>query len=102
MHQRATELQALLELGVPPRQQPTYQRDLEETVDKLNGYVEELHGVGAEVKDFGTGLIDFIGRHQGRDVCLCWKLGEETVGFWHEMQSGFTGRQPVSTLVEGD
>ena len=46
------------------------------------------------------GLIDFTGRHKGRDVCLCWKLGEETVGYWHEMDAGFAGRQPIATLRE--
>ena len=45
-------------------------------------------------------LVDFIGRHRGHDVCLCWKLGEETIGYWLEIQTGFAGRQPVSVLEE--
>ena len=56
--------------------------------------------IGCELKDYRTGLIDFIGRHKGRDIFLCWKLGEEQIGHWHEMQSGFAGRQPVSMLDE--
>jgi hypothetical protein len=35
-------------------------------------------------------------------VCLCWKLGEEKIAFWHEMESGFAGRKPVSLLAEGE
>ena len=46
------------------------------------------------------GLVDFIGRHQGRDVYLCWKLGEAAIAYWHELQTGFAGRQPVSSLQE--
>ena len=53
-----------------------------------------------ELKDYQTGLIDFIGRHEGRDVYLCWKLGEEQITHWHELNAGFAGRQPVETLKE--
>ena len=41
------------------------------------------------------GLVDFIGRHEGRDVYLCWKLGEERITHWHELNAGFAGRKPV-------
>jgi hypothetical protein len=46
------------------------------------------------------GLVDFLGRHKGHDVCLCWKLGEDAIEFWHEIQTGFAGRQPISQLHE--
>ena len=62
--------------------------------------MEELSDVGCELKDFRTGLVDFVGRHQGRDVCLCWKLGEDRIAFWHETSAGYAGRQPVSSLEE--
>jgi hypothetical protein len=64
--------------------------------------VDELTSIGVELKDYQMGLVDFIGRHQGRDVYLCWKLGESKIGFWHELHTGFTGRQPVASLREGD
>lgn len=78
------------------------QKELESAVDRLQGFVEELTEIGVELKDYQTGLIDFIGRHQGRDVYLCWKLGETSVNFWHELHTGFAGRQPVSSLEEKD
>ena len=63
-------------------------------------FVDELAGVGVELKDYQIGLVDFVGRHQGRDVYLCWKLGEESIKFWHELHTGVTGRQPINTLDE--
>lgn len=73
---------------------------LESALARLEDYVDELSEVGCELKDSRVGLIDFIGRHQGRDVYLCWKLGEEKVTHWHELEAGFAGRQPVSKLDE--
>ena len=86
-----------------PRQQPTPQEtqgQLERCMTRLEDYVEELTEVGAELKDYQSGLIDFTGRHQGRDVCLCWKLGEERIAYWHELDAGFAGRQPIASLRE--
>ena len=62
---------------------------------KLEDFVDELAEIGCELKDYTLGLIDFIGRHQGRDVCLCWKLDEQRVEWWHEPEAGFAGRQPL-------
>ena len=76
------------------------QRDLDQSIDRLQDLVDELSDVGVELKDYETGLIDFVGRHEGRDVYLCWKLGEESITHWHELDSGFAGRQPVSHLKE--
>jgi hypothetical protein len=76
------------------------QAAIEREADTLQGYVDELTSVGCQLKDYQIGLIDFVGRHRGRDVCLCWKLGDERIGYWHEMNSGYAGRQPISTLVE--
>jgi len=78
------------------------EKDFATSKDRLQSLVEELTAVGAELKDPRTGLIDFIGRHRGHDVCLCWRLGEEHVSFFHEMDSGFAGRQSISALEERD
>ena len=75
-------------------------KELEAVVDRLQGFVDELTSIGVELKDYQTGLVDFIGRHQGRDVYLCWKLGEESITHWHELHTGFAGRLPVSQLDE--
>lgn len=57
--------------------------------------VEELHALGCEVKDLEMGLVDFRSLREGREVYLCWHVGEETISYWHELDAGFGGRQPL-------
>jgi len=76
------------------------QEKLEVLVDRLHLLVGELTDIGVEIKDFETGLVDFTGRHEGREVCLCWKLGETKVMYFHETGTGVAGRRPVSHLEE--
>lgn len=72
--------------------------ELERKLSRLQSLVDELQQVGAELKDFRLGLVDFVSRHTGRDIYLCWKLGEESIQAWHELDAGFAGRQPISAL----
>ena len=56
----------------------------------------ELHELGVQLKDYSRGLIDFPSMKDGRIVLLCWQLGEaEQIEWWHELEAGFTGRQPL-------
>ena len=98
-HERITALQSNLESSKQKDQAPI-QSQIDREVEHLQNYVDELHEIGVDLKDYQMGLVDFIGRHRGHDVCLCWKLGEDTIGYWHEVQTGFAGRQPVSILEE--
>lgn len=59
---------------------------------------QELEQLGVELKDPFQGLLDFRARREGREVCLCWRLGEERVGHWHEVEAGFAGRRPIETF----
>lgn len=65
--------------------------------EKLQGFVNELHEIGVVFKDPVQGLVDFPARLNGDDVYLCWKLGESEVQFWHSLESGYAGRQPLNT-----
>jgi hypothetical protein len=47
------------------------------------------------VRDIEQGLIDFPGLRGGRQIYLCWRLGEDAVNFWHDRETGFAGRQPL-------
>ncbi|MCA9055793.1 MAG: DUF2203 domain-containing protein [Planctomycetaceae bacterium] len=69
--------------------------ELETDVDQLQGFIDELKKIGAELKDPAIGLVDFPAMIDGREVCLCWRLGEPAVGFWHELDAGFSGRRPL-------
>jgi hypothetical protein len=60
--------------------------------------VNEIHGLGAEVKDADEGLVDFPALREGEEVLLCWKLGEERIEFWHGVEEGFAGRKPIEDL----
>ena len=61
----------------------------------VRGALAEVEQIGAHVKDIGSGLVDFPARRHGRDVLLCWRLGEDRVRYWHDLESGFSGRQPL-------
>ncbi len=97
-HERATQLQAKLEESTG--RETALQSQLDSALEQLQDYVDELGSIGVELKDYESGLIDFPGRHQGRDIYLWWKLGEEKVTHWHELHSGYAGRQSTSTLEE--
>ena len=66
-----------------------------EDIERLKKIIAELTGLGIELKDPETGLIDFPCLQDGREVCLCWKHGEDGVDFWHEIDAGFAGRQAL-------
>lgn len=61
----------------------------------LKGAADRVEEAGALIKDVDTGLVDFLSRYQGQTVCLCWKLGEGKIGFWHGLEEGFRGRKPI-------
>ncbi len=73
------------------------QREVERGQDRMRDYERELLQLGIELKDYFTGLIDFPCRMDGREVYLCWRLGEPEVAFWHELDAGFGGRQKLLT-----
>ncbi len=61
----------------------------------LRSQVTRLQELGCLVKGVQEGLIDFPHVREGREVYLCWKLGEEDITYWHEVDSGFAGRSPL-------
>ena len=63
--------------------------------DRLDILLHKIQDMGIEVKDLTTGLIDFVGLRDGREVYLCWKYGEESIQFWHEIEAGFSGRRLI-------
>jgi hypothetical protein len=62
----------------------------------IETHIRAIAALGALLKDPHTGLIDFPALHEGRTVYLCWLLGEgERIRWWHEVEAGFAGRQPL-------
>jgi hypothetical protein len=99
-HAKVLGFRRTLEDITAAKQQAAVQRDLDSSVTRLEELVDELSNLGVERKDYESGLVDFVGRHEGRDVYLCWKLGEERIGYWHELNAGFAGRKPIAQLRE--
>ena len=61
----------------------------------LKEIFEHIEQMGVLVKDLDIGLMDFLTLYHGREVCLCWKLGEDRIRFWHGTEEGFPGRKPI-------
>ncbi len=69
---------------------------------KVRGALKEVDKLGVQVKDVKAGLVDFPARLGGREVLLCWKLGEDRVEFYHDPEAGFAGRQRLPSAEAGD
>ena len=79
------------------------QNELERQKNRLNELIDELRDLGAEPKTGPSGaidLVDFPFQRDERVVFLCWKLGEDRVEHWHELDTGFSGRQSLTDVVE--
>ena len=57
--------------------------------------IKKVHSYGVLVKDVDQGLLDFPSDKDGRVVFLCWKHGEASIAHWHDLDTGFGGRQPL-------
>jgi hypothetical protein len=68
-----------------------------EAICEFRETLDEICREGCVVKDLDSGLVDFPTIWEGREVLLCWKLGEPEVGHWHEIEAGFAGRQSLTT-----
>jgi hypothetical protein len=80
------------------------QQALEKDSERLQEFVDELLELGVEPKGATEGLVDFPAVMDGRLVYLCWQYDEPEVLFWHDLQGGFAGRQPltVGTVADSD
>jgi len=81
--------------NVQPHEVQGLQERLDEALAGIARCVARIHELGALVKDLDQGLVDFPARRGDEDVLLCWRLGEEEIGFWHGLEEGFSGRRPL-------
>jgi len=96
--QRFVMLAAGRDLGTPDpysSELAVVEEELKRDSIRLQGYVKELEELGVEPKGAVEGLVDFPATVEGRPAYLCWRLGEPEVMFWHDLESGFAGRQPL-------
>lgn len=77
------------------------QREVQQAAAEIDEFLAELAVLGVECKAPDVGLVDFPAERDGRTVLLCWRLGEPSVQYWHELDAGFAGRQPLAALTAG-
>lgn len=81
--------------GVRPHEVDELRSEIDAETAEVARCVGQLHALGAVVKDLDQGLVDFPARRGDEDVLLCWRFGEDEVGFWHGLEEGFAGRKPL-------
>lgn len=80
-----------VDVAVAARRRAEREKALQEARDTL----AEMDEIGVQVKDLEKGLLDFPSLIDGQEVLLCWKQGENEIGFWHTAEEGFAGRKPL-------
>jgi hypothetical protein len=81
--------------GMGPNGQKAFPNEMERLVEIATAFADK----GIEIKDLDRGLIDFpYKRANGQVVYLCYLLGEDTIAYWHTIEGGFQGRQPLDSL----
>ena len=68
-------------------------------IDQMAAGVARIDELGIALRDIPTGLVDFPALVNGRQVWLCWRRDEDAIHFWHDLDSGFSGRRPLIELI---
>jgi len=66
--------------------------------EKFDALIHRLQHTDVLIKDINIGLLDFPALKDEREVYLCWQYGEDDIAFWHEVEAGFAGRQPIESF----
>ena len=75
-------------------------RKLNSSITKFYQSIEDLENTGVSLKGLDEGLLDFPAKRFDEEIWLCWKDGETEIKFWHEKDTGFMGRKPISVSNE--
>ena len=73
--------------------------EVRDIVRRMQTTVSQIDAWGITLRDISSGLIDFPALANGRPIWLCWRLGEDDIAWWHEVNTGFDSRQPLSELT---
>jgi hypothetical protein len=87
--------------GEPRTRAEELERDAQVLAREIDGFQRELEALGIQLKDRRFGLVDFPSEMNGRRILLSWRLGEPEVQFWHEVDAGAAGRQPLFPSLVG-
>ena len=102
MRHEVIRLRARLEQLTPAMRQDGHAAEASEieqtmvaVVQRLTRHLETVTSLGVLIKDMDRGLVDFPAMRDDRVVLLCWRMDEPTIAYWHEVDAGFSGRQPL-------
>ena len=92
-------LSAGVRVDQPNERATERQNEAQRLAADIAACVRELEQLGVQFKGYDLGLVDFPSWMGDRTVYLCWRLGEPDVRYWHELDGGFAGRQPIEPLA---
>ncbi len=92
------DIDAAQRQDAPAEEVLAMEQEFDSMTERLSALVDELTTIGVELKDPARGLADFPARFEGREILLCWQLGEPSIEYWHETSGGFAGRRMVADL----
>ena len=72
--------------------------NLVQEFEKFDELIHRIQATDVLIKDINLGLLDFPAFKDGREVYLCWQYGEGDIAFWHEVEAGYAGRQPIDSF----
>ncbi len=81
--------------SVTPQEHERIRGQYKAELEKLRELAEELSAVGCRLRDWQRGVVDFRSVYQGREIELCWSLGQEKIEYWHEVDEGFPCRRLI-------
>jgi hypothetical protein len=89
--------------SVPPsRELARKKSERDQSASQLKEIVTQIQDTGCVIKDLDVGLVDFPSLRDGQEVYLCWKLGEDHIGYYHGVDEGFAGRKPLDDSLPED
>ena len=68
---------------------------LARTLADCKSVLNEFRSREIQIKDFSRGLLDFPSLRDGREIFLCWEKDEDDIEFWHDLESGYAGREKI-------
>jgi len=86
-----------LSVDIPAVAHRRAERD--KALQEIKDALAEIESIGVQVKDLDIGLLDFPCVVEEEIILLCWKYGEEKIGFWHGVEEGFRGRKPIDERI---
>lgn len=95
---RLEQLRAASDSGERQAELASEQQQMTAMVRRMEAAVRQIDAWGVSLRDIGTGLVDIPALVNGRPIWLCWKLGEDDIAFWHELDAGIAGRRPLIEL----